>query len=548
MGSNETVVDDHLITKNVWISSMLIICSSFMFGYGIISLNSCLVTGSKNSSEACYSGDDDGSQSCPIGTIFDDLNLSTIEVSFAVSLAVIGAWVGALLGSHPVEEYGRKSTLLWNNIFYIVGGIVSGLGSIPALYIGRFVTGLGVGISSSAVPVLLSEIATDTTRGRITCLHPSGITCGIFMCAIVSYGFVTYVDHGWQYVEMLTGAPGVVMLVFQRWIPESPKWLLSKQNDSVRAANVLHYLRVDASSASIQTEIEATKKQEADGNKNNDDEATWVDVFKMKRAVSIGVGLMVVQTMTGANTVFYYSTTIFGIAGFNESILGTVLVGLINFVTCVYASTIVDHVGRKTLLMGGTSVMFVCLSVMSLVLWLGDSLGDDTQGVIAVVAMMLFIFGFSIGLGSAAWVVLAEVMPTRLRSKAYSLFVSVNWCNALLVGLLTLTAIDGLGNVHAGLNDDQVRLRQKTGCGVLYFIFLIITGISLIWMNFYVPETKGKSPEELMALIYDDSDDLEGVASSNPTIAPGKSSYYKANSSLNAPLITDDELSDNMVL
>ena len=137
--------------------------------------------------------------------------------------------------------------------------------------------------------------------------------------------------------------------------------------------------------------------------------------------------------MTGANTVFYYSTTIFGIAGFHENILATASVGLVNFFVTVYASTIVDKVGRKTLLMGGTSVMFCCLVVMSLVLWAGDSLGSHMQGTIAVFAVMLFIFGFAIGLGSAAWVVLAEVMPTRLRSKAYSLFVSVNWFNALLV-------------------------------------------------------------------------------------------------------------------
>jgi len=324
-----------------------------MFGYGIVSLNSCLVTGAKNSSEACFNQDDDGTQSCPIGSIFDDLDISTIEVSFAVSLAIVGAWTGSLLGSYPVEEYGRKTTLLWNNFFYIVGGIISGLGTVPLLYIGRFMTGLGVGVSSCAVPVLLSEIATDTTRGRITCLHPSGITFGIFMCAMISYGFVTYVDHGWKYVEMLTGVPGVIMLVCQFWIPESPKWLISKQNDSARAANVFRYLRAEGSN--VPAEIEAIKKQEDEGNADGD-EANWADVFKWKKAVVIGVGVMVVQTMTGANTVFYYSTTIFGIAGFNESILATASVGLINFVTCVYASTIVDHIGRKTLLMGGKSV------------------------------------------------------------------------------------------------------------------------------------------------------------------------------------------------
>jgi hypothetical protein len=353
---------------------------------------------------------------------------------------------------------------------------------------------------------------------------------------MVSYGFVTYVEHGWQYVEIISGAPGVVMLLCQAWIPESPKWLLSRQNDSARAANALLYLRVEGSD--VQKEIDAIKKQEADSNADGDD-ATWADVFVWKNAVVIGVGVMVVQTMTGANTVFYYSTTIFGIAGFDESILGTAAVDLVNLVTCVYASTIVDYTGRKTLLMGGTSVMFACLCVMSFVLWLGDSLGDDTQGAIALVAMMVFIFGFSIGLGSAAWVVLAEVMPTRLRSKSYSLFVSVNWFNALLVGLLTLSSIDGLGGVEAGMSDDQVSLHQKTGCGILYFIFLVITGASLVWMHFYVPETLGRSPEELMGM------EQAGQRTSKASVR--KATYSKASSSLNAPLITD-ETSDNLEL
>jgi hypothetical protein len=138
--------------------------------------------------------------------------------------------------------------------------------------------------------------------------------------------------------------------------------------------------------------------------------------------------------MTGANTVFFYSTTIFGFAGFNQGILATASIGGMNFFTTLFAATLVDNMGRKTLMINGTLIMLISLTLLSFILWFGDGLGSKVQGTVAVVALLVYIFGFAIGLGAAAWVVLSEVMPTRLRAKSYSLFVSVNWCFSFLIG------------------------------------------------------------------------------------------------------------------
>lgn len=155
--------------------------------------------------------------------------------------------------------------------------------------------------------------------------------------------------------------------------------------------------------------------------------------------------------------------------------------------------------GRKTLLLSGTTIMFVALMILSMVLWYGDSMGETTQGMIAVISVLLYIFGFAIGLGAVSWVVMSEIMPTRLRTKAMSLFLGINWGSNLIIGLLTLTAIDALGGVTKSMSDDEVSNAEKIGVAKLYFIFAMITAAGFLFIQIYIPETKGKTPEEIMS-------------------------------------------------
>jgi len=163
-------------------------------------------------------------------------------------------------------------------------------------------------------------------------------------------------------------------------------------------------------------------------------DVAWSDVFEWKKAVELGVVLMIIMCQTGANSIFYYSSTIFGFAGFDDAILGTVIVNGVLCSVTVLSAYLVDKMGRKTLLMGGTQTMFVALVTLSATMWFGDSLGE-AQGAIAVLAVILFVMGWGIGLGAVAWVVMAEIIPTHIRSKAYSLFVSVMWLNSFLIGM-----------------------------------------------------------------------------------------------------------------
>ena len=200
------------IPRAMWIAAILINMSAVMYGYCIVSLNSCLVLGSKQSYTACYQNDDDGSPSCPKGTIYNNLELTTDQVQLASSIVCLGAWIGSLVGSYPLEKFGRRSTLLANNLFFIVGAFATGSGNIDMLYVGKFVAGFGVGVTSCVVPVLLSEIASDAQRGNITGLFPVFARGGMLLTGLIAYFFVTYVNNGWQYVQCLACVPSFIQL------------------------------------------------------------------------------------------------------------------------------------------------------------------------------------------------------------------------------------------------------------------------------------------------------------------------------------------------
>ena len=252
------------------------------------------------------------------------------------------------------------------------------------------------------------------------------MTLAIFLVGVISYGFVTYVDHGWQYIQAGAAVPSILQLMFYSYVPESPKWLIrhGKMNE---AEGYIRPLRPDDYNVKkeIESIIEETRVTALKSD-NSANDITWKEVFQYKTAVIIGCTLMFFQAFTGINSVIFYSTTIFGYAGFSQAILATTTVGGINFMMAVLSTYLIDKTGRKVLLLVGTYLMLASLIVLSTVLITADN-DPETQGLIAVVGVLMFVTGFSIGLGAASWVVLSEIMPTKLRTKAVSLFLSINW-------------------------------------------------------------------------------------------------------------------------
>eukprot|EP00981_Chlorochromonas_danica_P015909 scaffold14730_cov196-Ochromonas_danica.AAC.2 len=173
----ETPVRREVIPWPMWRTAFLIASQSFMYGYIFAGLNTGLVTGKHGNGSDCYHG----TESCPPGSVYKDINMSTIEASVATALSVVGTWIGTAIAGKPSEMFGRKKTLLANTALFVLGAILSAVGNYAALCIGRFFSGLGVGIAIAVAPVLLAELASPATRGTITALHQLLLTFGILV-------------------------------------------------------------------------------------------------------------------------------------------------------------------------------------------------------------------------------------------------------------------------------------------------------------------------------------------------------------------------------
>lgn len=387
------------------------------------------------------------------------------------------------------------------------------------------------------------------------------ITLGIFVAGVLSYVFAVYVDHGWQYIQVcvppihsrilltlsqvFSAVPAFLMLCFCCYLPESPRWLIVQHlihkddlmpqsrtslslsfnplraildayvpsrvtNDEInktkfyeQAERVLRAVRPVAHDVELELRIIL----DAVRHDSLSESASWSEVFEHQRGLLVGAGLMLCQALTGINSVTFYSATIFKQAGFHENIIASAAVGFVQLIAVVVVAKVIDRTGRRKLLLTGTSVMLLCLLVISTALLC--KLPDDTHGIIAVAGLLLYVGGYGVGLGAAVWTVMVEAMPTRVRMKALTLFLSVNWAGNLVISLLTLTAIDGLGGVKHSMDDDAQEDAQKKGVALLYFIFASMTVCALLFIHFVVPETKGKPSTAV------DKDELTMVAGLN---------------------------------
>lgn len=318
--------------------------------------------------------------------------------------------------------------------------------------------------------------------------------------------------------------PSLIMLAMSSLVPESPKWLLQQyaseeHNASTpgTASNPMTFQitstsfsegprPTDSNNAYLQLAKSTLKRlrneaadidaevnmllEEVRADAAMDRNVSWSEVFACRQACIIGCGLLFFQAITGINSVVFYSTTIFGLAGFNEAIVGTACFGIVNFFMTFVAAWLIDQTGRRILLLSGTYVMLAALITLSSVL-VSTSIQSSVQGAIAVLAVLIYVCGYAVGLGAVCWTITSEIMPTRQRIKAVSLFLSINWGCNLVIGLLTLTAIDSLGGVHSGMDDDAQNAAEKKGVGYLYLVFAVITASSLIFIHLIVPETKG---------------------------------------------------------
>jgi SP family galactose:H+ symporter-like MFS transporter len=418
-------------------------------------------------------GYDTGVISGAILFIRKDFLLSPAQVEVVVSCVLVGALLGAIVGGVLADRFGRRRVIIVTAILFAAGAIETALApSITLLIAGRIIVGTAIGVASFTTPLYISEVAPVNIRGRLVSINQVALTSGIVISYLVDYSLVAV--QGWRWMFALATVPAIILAIGMFLLPESPRWLVSR-NLIDSAQKVLIRIR---GNKDVNVELEDIQKSLAVQS------GGWRDLFTplIRPALIVGVGLAILQQITGINTVIYYAPMIFeftGIKSASASILATVGVGLVNVVMTVVALVLVDRIGRRPLLLAGLSGMIVGLGVLGLAFFLPGLSGS--LGWIAEISLMLYVGAFAVGLGPVFWLLISEIYPLKIRGVAMSIATSANWGANLFVALTFLTLI------------------QATGRSLTFWIYALVGVAAWLFTWFLVPETKGRSLEEIEA-------------------------------------------------
>jgi len=404
-----------------------------------------------------------------------DFGLGSFAQGLVVAAVPIGAVAGAAMAGPAADTYGRRLMILVAAAVFIVGALISAAApGVEVLVAARIVIGVAIGLASAAAPVYISEVAPPESRGRLVSFFQLAVTIGILVAYLVGLAFDGI--EGWRWMLGLGCVPALALGFGMVRMPQSPRWLVMSGDDFAARAT-LAKIRVDDPDT-IDRELEEIKEsiEEKPG--------AWSELLQpvVKAALVVGVGLAILQQVTGINTVIYYAPTIVEFTGVNSSagsILAAVGVGVINVAMTVVALRLLDRAGRRTLLMIGVSGMIVSLFALGLAFVGGG--GSTLSSVVAIVSLMAYVASFAISLGPIFWLLNAEIYPLSVRSKAAGIGTMANWTFNFIVSLTFLLLIEALG---------------RTGAFWFYAAISIVT----LWFCWkYVPETKGKHLEEIQA-------------------------------------------------
>ena len=424
-------------------------------------------------------------------------SLSSGEQGWAVSSALYGCLVGAAAAGYLSSKFSRKYTLIVSAFLFSLSAWGSGVAdSLTVLTIYRIIGGLGVGMASLTAPMYIAEIAPAAQRGRLVSLYQLAIVIGFFVVFIATYfigGSNTHdltpaaatvlhdynVQDGWRTMFWSELIPAMSFFVLLFFVPHSPRWLMLKSRNE-EAKKVL--ISITQSTEEYEAEYKEIEVSLADNNKHSK-----VKLFAagMGLVLFIGVMLSVFQQITGINAILYYGAEIFSNAlgyGAEDALQQQLWLGGVNLAFTFVAIFTVDKWGRKPLLIIGTLGMFVGLTT------LGISIYYQQLGVTSLIAMLVFIGSFALSMGPIVWVMLSEIFPNKIRSVAMSIAVGAQWLfNAIVANSFPLV--------------NNSKLNETMFHGALpYFIFAFFCLFTIAFVLKYIPETKGKSLEELEGL------------------------------------------------
>ena len=438
-------------------------------------------------------GYDTGVINGALAPLREQLGLTTFTEGLVTSILLVGAAIGASIGGQLSDRYGRRHNILMLAAVFAVGTfgcVFSPHWGVLAAF--RFILGMAVGGASATVPVYLAEIAPVERRGSLVTRNELAIVSGQFAAFVINaiiysiWGTKVLVNgvevyqHPdiWRWMLIIAVLPAFALFFGMLRMPESPRWLF----EHGREADALAVLRQVRDPERAQAEIDELRELVQEERESKIVRWSALSVGWMRRLVFVGIGIAMVQQLTGINSVMYYGTELLEKAGFtaNVAIVANTVNGIVSVGGCIFGMSIMNRVNRRTMLMAG----FIGTTTAHILIGLSAKLVPDSSAakpVLIMIFVVLFVFIMQATAGPLAWLMLSEMFPLRFRGFAYGLSAFMGWMTNFVVTLSFPSLIAGVGIANT------------------YFIFAALGVVALVFIATQVPETRGKSLEQIEA-------------------------------------------------
>lgn len=387
--------------------------------------------------------------------------------SVVMAMALWGTVIGAMFGGFPTNKFGRKNTLVWIGVFYLVSAVGSALANDPYTFaFFRFLGGIGVGASTVAAPAYVSEIAPAKDRGRLVALYQFNIVLGILIAFLSNFLLRNVGENAWRWMMGVEAFPALIYTLLVFTVPKSPRWLISKHRNE-EARKVLEIINPEGDFEVLMAEIKTESEGHIEG------ESIFMKKYRFPLILAFLIAFF--NQFSGINAFLYYAPRIFEEAGLEQSaaLLSSIGIGLTNLIFTVFGVFLIDRIGRKTLMYIGSIGYIISLGLVSMAFFMG------WEGMAVPIFLFMFIAAHAIGQGTVIWVFISEIFPNHLRGFGQSFGTSTHWVLAAIIPSLVPV------------------LFATIGAGVVFMIFSIMMVFQLLFVIFMMPETKGISLEVL---------------------------------------------------
>jgi len=397
--------------------------------------------------------------------------LSSTMEELVTSSSLIGGLIGALLGGTLADSLGRRRVLILITFIAILGDIGSALSqNLAWLIIARVVSGTAFGMASVTITLYIAEISPAKLRGLLVSFSTLTITSGILIASLSAYGFSK--SENWRFMFALGAVPAFIQGIGMLFLPESPRWL-AKHGLIDKAKSILVYFRGTEAVDNEMQEINNSLVKQG---------RTWSELLgpAVRTALIVGTSLAIFRSITGFSIVLSYAPTIFQFAGFKSAsvdLLATVGLGVTYVVFTLVVLRLIDHVGRRPLLLTGLLGMVLCQVILGLAFYLSNR--TNLVGLVAVISLILIAAFYTIGPGAVIFLMISEIYPLKIRGLAMSIATTALWGSYWVTTSTFLTLIKYLGEPRT------------------FWLYAFIGFAAWLFVYFLLPETKGRSLEEI---------------------------------------------------